>query len=155
MSEYYIKQRGHLEVLLESLISDDVDAYLYDSTDSAWGLIYHKPTNTIMTIGYEGVNGISLSSCLKPNKWHGTGYQCLESGFRWITKEDLEAAFHKAKVLLAKDIMAHRETKVPGICLPDDLQKHLYRDLDEYFETRWPGQRAREKFIQVMVGECD
>jgi len=51
--------------------------------------------------------------------------------------------------------MAHKETKVPGICLPDDLQKHLYRDLDEYFETRWSGQRAREKFIQVMGGECD
>ena len=67
MSEYYIKQRGHLEVLLESLISDDVDAYLYDSTDSAWGLIYHKPTTEIMTISYDGVNGISLSSCLKPN----------------------------------------------------------------------------------------
>ena len=117
MSEYYIKQRGHLEVLLESLISDDVDAYLYDSTDSAWGLIYHKPSNVIMTIGYDGVNGISLSSCLKPNTWHGTGYQCLESGFRWITKEDLETAFHKAKVLLAKDIMAHRETKVPGLSL--------------------------------------
>lgn len=37
MSEYYIKQRGHLEVLLESLISDDVDAYLYDSTDQCLG----------------------------------------------------------------------------------------------------------------------
>ena len=73
MSEYYIKQRGHLEVLLESLISDDVDAYLYDSRDSAWGLIYHKPSNVIMTIGYDGVNGISLSSCLKPTRGMAPG----------------------------------------------------------------------------------
>ena len=64
MSEYYIKQRGHLEVLLESLISDDVDAYLYDSADSAWGLIYHKPTNTIMHISYEGVNGAGKNHTL-------------------------------------------------------------------------------------------
>ena len=103
MSEYYTKQRGHLQILLESLISDDVDAYLYDSRDSAWGLIYHKPTNAIMTISYDGVNGISLSSCLKPNKWHGTGYPCLESGLRWITKDDLKAAFHQAQVLLARE----------------------------------------------------
>lgn len=151
MSEYYIKQRGHLQVLLESLISDDVDAYLYDSTDSAWGLIYHKPTNTIMTIGYDGVNGISLSSCLKPNKWHGTGYQCLESGFRWITKEDLDAAFQRATVLLAKGIMAEQKTNVPDICLLSDILKHMYRDLDEYFESRWPGQRP--KFIQVVATE--
>ena len=46
MSEYYTKQRGHLQILLESLISDDVDAYLYDSRDSALGglSIISQPT---------------------------------------------------------------------------------------------------------------
>lgn len=153
MSEYYSKQRGHLEVLLESLVSDEVDAYLYDSTESAWGLLYQKSSGTIMTISYDGVNGISLGSCLKPNKWHGTGYQCLEPGLRWITKDDLKEAFQRAIVLLAKGIMAEQETSVPDICLPSDILKHMYRNLDEYFDARWPGQRAREKFIQVMTSE--
>lgn len=148
MSEYYLKQRAHLQKLLESFVSDEVDAYLYDSPDSAWGIIYYRPTNTIMSIGYEGVNGISLSSCLKPNKWHGTGYQCLEPGLRWITEDDLKEACHKATVLLAKDVMAKRETKTPDICMSSDLQKHMYRDLDEYFETH-----GRERFIRITAME--
>ena len=151
MSEYYLKQRAHLQKLLESFVSDEVDAYLYDSTDSAWGLIYYKPTNTLMSISYEGVNGIGLGSCLKPNKWHGTGYQCLEPGFRWITTDDLKEACHQATVLLTKGIMAERETRTPGICLPADMQNHMYRDMDEYFEARWPTNR--NQFIRIEATE--
>lgn len=151
MSEYYLKQKSHLKKLLESLISDEVDAYLYDSTDSAWGLIYHKPTHTIMSISYEGVNGVALGSCLKPNRWHGTGYQCLEPGFRWISSDDLAEACHQATALLVQDIMAHRETKTPGVCLQSDLQAHKYRDLDEYFKSRWPN--SSERFIRMVATE--
>lgn len=151
MSEYYTKQKVHLQELLESLISDDVDAFLYGGTDSAWGLIYDKPSNTIMVISYDGVYGIALSSCLKPNRWHGTGYKCLEAGLCWISKEDLKEACQLAMVLLVQGILSHKNTETPGICMMGDLQKHMYRDLDEYFEIRWPNGRAQFTKLGIRV----
>ena len=61
MSEYYAKMRQHLLEVAQSLVCDDVIIYLRKEEDRSYGVLFHKPTSSVMSIGYEGVFGISAT----------------------------------------------------------------------------------------------
>ena len=149
MSEYMQKQRSHLRQLLQALSGPDVEVYMYrpqNDNDSTWGIIYHKPTNTILDISYEGVNGVSLGTCLKPNKIYGTGYSVLDTGYRWITRQDIAQACELGRSLLMRDLVKQSTDLVIPLNTAD---RYGYKDLQEYFQKAWPNDPARFEKISA------
>jgi len=143
MSEYYAKMRQHLLEVAQSLVCDDVVIYLRKEEDRSYGVLFHKPTSSVMSIGYEGVFGISLSSCVKPNKFCGTGYRCLEDGWSRISRKQLDEACEYGLHRLSCDMM--RQTN--GILLFSEVDRQRYTSLEEYFQGSYG---RREDYILVQ-----
>lgn len=145
MSEYYAKMRQHLLEVAQSLVCDDVIIYLRKEEDRSYGVLFHKPTSSVMSIGYEGVFGISLSSCVKPNKFCGTGYRCLEDGWSRISRKQLDAACEYGLHRLTCDMLKRADMILPLA----EVDQQRYTSLEEYFQGSYG---KREDYIQVKPG---
>ena len=143
MSEYYIKMRQHLLEVAKSLASEDVIIYLRKEEDRSYGVLFHKPTGSVTSIGYEGVFGLQLSICVKPNKFCGTGYSCMEEGWSRISRKQLDEACEYGLRRLTCDMLKRANMILPLA----EVDRQRYTSLEEYFQGSYGRQ---EDYILVQ-----
>lgn len=121
LSPYNQKMREHLKQLAGNVKSDDVDVYLteigQDAHSPGWAFLDCKKYGCLMSLSYNGVNGVSLSICVKPNKICGTGYGCLNDGYANLTPAMLDKACEIGLMHIAS---ARRQGDIP-----------MYKDIQE------------------------
>lgn len=135
MTDYIRRQRTHLIQQLERLQGPDVEIYFRDGDDAQWGILYFPDNQDIMSISYDNVMGISLGTCLKPDRMHGTGYSCLDVGYRFITRQDMFRARQLGAHLLAQDVMNEARRQGKFIMTQADIDSHRYKNIQEYLDT--------------------
>lgn len=135
----YEREKERLVEGLKTIKRNDADVYLVENktTQSVWGLVLYKPSNTLLSISYSGIWGYTTCSVVKPTCEHGTGF-LLVSGSKpedaYMPKtafNDISNIAEMAERLLMRDI------RIKYAVISDKtLAIYKYENLQEYIDKR-------------------
>lgn len=83
-------ERKQLCNIIEKLIRPDLKLYLAEPSPHSAGWAVMEHPLGLFLISYESVFGVHLSFLTKPCHACGTGWACMENGFRFIDPEKLD-----------------------------------------------------------------
>lgn len=135
----YEREKEKLIDGLRTIKQNGTDVYLIENktTQSVWGLVLYEPSNTLLSISYNGIWGYSTSSIVKPTREHGTGFMLVSnSDFRGAYMSntafnDIPEIAEMAERLLMNDIRAKHV-----FITKETLAIYKYKNLQEYID-KW------------------
>lgn len=139
------KEMEMLIDIMKDFVSEDIRGYVIESNyGSGWGLLHYLPDNILLSISYSGIYGVSISSVLKPDRIHGTGYALFPEDPLYpqsSKKACIPELCKHSMILLSRDI---KKPEFPWV-QEKTMRDHMYKDPAEYFEKSC----ANTKYYQL------
>lgn len=130
---YIERETQHLKDILKAIKDPDFEIkFIQSKHNLAWGILYCKSRNAILSISFSGISGVDVCYRLKPTKFYGSGYSCIEPGFNTINKHDIYRVCCMGERLLLKDAASFPENQGKPFIRTKDYK---YESLDEYIQT--------------------
>lgn len=130
------KEKEILIDIMKDFVSEDIRGYVIESNyGGGWGVLHYLPDNILLSISYSGIYGVSISSVLKPDRIHGTGYVLFPEDPLYpqsSKKVCIPELCRKSVILLSRDI---KKPEFPWV-LERSMRDHMYDGPEEYFEKR-------------------
>lgn len=139
----YENEKKYLVTHLKDLMDDQTRAYLLEPEFGGfWGLLFHEPDGVMLSASFDGVDGLRISSSLKPDKVHGTGYVLYKEDplSDELNIPSISELSQRAMSCLYADIARYGDP-MWKLMYPDSYQqdlakKDMYSGPEEYFELR-------------------